>query len=109
MCPDTVFVVDAPRCLQFAVRSVRAVRSARAPVESVDAVRELAHGDGGVVDDDAFHRIDRALPRCEREHSSRLGVTGLPARLDAGGCEVDILEMILAVEAWRDESRHVPD
>ena len=33
--------------------------------------RELAHGDCGVVDDDAFHRVDRSPPGRERQAAAR--------------------------------------
>src|SRR2546427_11118405 len=56
------------------------------------------------MDDHAFHRVDRLLPGLAREHLLRVGVAGLAARGDAGGREVDVLAVVVALELGREEA-----
>ena len=51
--------------------------------------------------DDALQHVDLALPRLLGEHAPRVVQPGLPAVPDAGAGEVDVLGVILAVEARR--------
>src|SRR5216117_434320 len=59
------------------------------------------------MDDHAFHRVDRLLPRLAREHLPRVGVAGLAARGDAGGREVDVLAVVVALELGGEEAHDV--
>src|SRR5438874_430104 len=61
------------------------------------ARRELVH-------DHAFHRVDLGLPRRALDHTLRVGDAGLPARADAAGREVDVLEVVLAVQRRREKA-----
>src|SRR2546426_5909037 len=57
-----------------------------------------------LMDDHAFHRVDGLLPGLAREHLLRVGVAGLAARGDAGGREVDVLAVVVALELGREEA-----
>src|SRR5207244_8074759 len=72
--------------------------------KAVDAARELvARRGGGFMDDDAFHGVDRPAPGRERQHAVRFSMSGLPARADAAWRKVDVLELVLAVDARCDQ------
>ena len=53
---------------------------------------------GGFVDDDPRKRVDVAFPWLFGEHPSRMLVTGLPTRGDAGSREVDVLGVVITIE-----------
>src|SRR3989454_10765203 len=60
-----------------------------------------------LMDDHAFHRVDRLLPWPAREHLLRVGVAGLAARGDAGGREVDVLGVVVALQLGGEEAHDV--
>src|SRR3954463_3733651 len=67
----------------------------------------LAGAPGKLVHHDAFHGIDRIVPRRALEHAPRVVDPGLPARPDAVGREVEVLEVVLARERRREEPHHM--
>ena len=70
----------------------------RFTAEAVGAARDLRLDPRIVVNDDAVDRFDRRTPRRSIEHPLRVLVAGLPASADAGGREINVLRVILAVE-----------
>ena len=56
------------------------------------------HSGPGLVQDEALDRVEVARPGSQLEHPVRVGIAGLPAAADAGGAEVDVLGVVLAIE-----------
>src|SRR5205085_7107914 len=62
---------------------------------------------GELVHDYALHRLDLRIPGRALDHAPRVGEAGLPARADAGRREVDVLQIVLAVERRREQAHNV--
>src|SRR3981189_1862819 len=61
----------------------------------------------GLMDDHARQCVDRAFPRLVFEDLPRMVMAGLPASFDAGAREVDVLGVVLAIEAGQQEPHQV--
>src|ERR1051326_4112921 len=59
------------------------------------------------VENNAFQRIELALPRRRRDCPLRIDISGFPARADARRAEVDVLGVILVGEPRRQQLNHV--
>ena len=96
--PDAISSkADLPTRLPYIRRLPRATRKA------VDALGKLPGELRRVfVDDHALGRIDRPAPRRALEHPLRVGIAGLPAGADPARREVDVLGVVLAVDARRE-------
>jgi hypothetical protein len=61
----------------------------------------------GLVHDHPFERIDLIMPRRPFEGLGRLLIAGLPPSANAGLAELDVLGVILVVEARCQQQHHV--
>src|SRR5205807_9676123 len=62
----------------------------------IDRIRRV-----GIVNGNAHHRIDRCFPGSALQNPHRVGIAGLPARVNAGTGEVDVAQMVLMIEPRR--------
>src|SRR5882672_5277990 len=79
----------------------------RAPPQKLNGVRPHFQGRYVIVQQDAFERIDLALPWATRDRVLSIGVTGGPAFADAVRCEVDVLGVIFAIKSRREQAHDV--